>query len=106
MKPNELRRHPVTQLLSHAAMGELPSERELDALQLPPATRRKVSEAATVVVGIKTGGANKQARDHAQDRADQIVAGLPGEYRDPDYLKPADETPDDPAGLADLVARR
>ena len=105
MKPSEFRKHPVTQLLAHSAMGELPTEKELDQLELPPTDRRRVSDAATVIVGIKAGGENKTARDHAEDSADRIVNGLADEFQRHDYLKPADETPNDPQGLADMVSR-
>ncbi len=101
---NTIRKHPVGQMLSHAAAGELPTERELDRLELPPEARRKVFDAALVTVGIQAGGENQAARNHAEDQAERIIAGLDPAKQHPDYLA-VDDSPDDPEGLASMVSR-
>lgn len=99
------RNHPVRQLLDAAALGQIPSEPELDALRLAPDKRRKVADAAVNAAAAKAVGENREATRLARDSADQIVAGLPPELRNPDYLRPADTEPDDPESLAAQVSR-
>lgn len=103
MRPST-RKHPVGSLLSQAAQGDLPTEKDLDRLELPPAARRNLADAALVTVGIKAGGANAQARAFAAEKAEDIIGSLDPSRQRPDYLK-TDDTPDDPAGLAALVNR-
>jgi hypothetical protein len=100
----QTRKHPVGQLLSHAAAGELPTERDLDRLELSPAARRRVADAALVAVGIQAGGENHAARNHAADQAERIIGDLTPEKQSPNYLE-VDDSPDDPAGLAEQVSR-
>lgn len=102
---DDWRKHPVTQTLEAAAMGELPTEKELDRLELPPDVRREVFDAALVAVGIKAGGENQAARTHAHDQAGRILDGLPAQLRRADYLREEEPTPDDPRALADRVSR-
>lgn len=101
----DFKKHPVTRTLKSAAFGDLPTEKELDRLELPPDVRRKVFDAALVTVGIKAGGENQAARIHAHDQAARIVDSLPDQLKRPDYLREEDDTPDDPRALADRVSR-
>jgi hypothetical protein len=102
----DIRRHPIAVVLQHASYGETPRDRDLDALELSPATRRQLVKSATEVVAVRLSGQNQAAEDMARDRYEQLIAGLPSRQRDPDYLKPADpvET-NDPAELAKGVPK-
>lgn len=106
LSPAELRRHPVTQLLRAAALGEIPSDEDLDALELPQADRRRVDDAAVVIAATKASGENAKARQLAEEAAEEIVNSLPADLVDPDYLKSdPDEHVTDPAQLAARVPR-
>lgn len=76
---SDLRRHPVYTLLEAAALGELPREDALDQLNLPPAKRRAVSDAAIVAASLKAGGDNQSARKRAREAASEIIAALPAD---------------------------
>lgn len=99
------RRHPVGRLLNDAALGHVPAADELDALGLSPGTRREVAEHARQAVAIKADGRNLEARRYAAEHAQNLIDELPEEQQDPDYLKPPDDSPTDPASLAAQVTR-
>ena len=105
LTPGDLRRHPVAQVLEAAAAGQDPNAAELDALGLPPETRRKVLHAANAAADIKAAGENAEARRHALHKADEIVHGLSPEQRDPDYLRVPEPEPTNPRDLAAQVNR-
>jgi hypothetical protein len=97
-------RHPVHTLLAeHAYHGTEPTEEELAELQLTPADRRLVSQAAREAAFAWAGGDHANANEHALQQAHEIVAALPPAQRSPRYL----HVPDDLAGLgpAELAAR-
>jgi hypothetical protein len=106
LSPAEIRKHPVFQTLRDAAAsGSAPTQRELDQLDLPPAARKSVGEAAKRVASVKLTGENAEARSTAEASAEYIIDRLAPEHQDPDYRKDPSEGPDDPAGLADQVTR-
>lgn len=94
------RAHPVTQTIRDASYGGsrgLPTEAELDRLGLAPAKRRAVAEACRDVAAINDEGDHKDAWEAGDRRAVEILASLPAEQLDPDYL-----TAGEPDPLADL----
>lgn len=105
LKNSELRRHPVRQLLEHAATGQRPSEAELDSLKLGPKARRAVSDAAQSAASLRTEGENQRARQEARSRGSSIVGGLPEDHQDPDYLRPPEPETSDPAEMAAQLRR-
>lgn len=102
---SDFNRHPVTVVLAHAAMGERPRAKDLDALELTAENRRRVEKAAADVADLKDDGQNQQARELAATEAEQIIAALPADQQNADYLEPAVTVPADPAGLAAQVRR-
>lgn len=104
MNRSDFRRHPVTVMLRHAALGELPRDADLDALNLNPSQRRAVSDHCRAIAAIRAGGENGRARDAAEEAAEKVLDSLPEGQQDPDYLKPSDlNEPSDPASLAARV---
>jgi hypothetical protein len=105
---SDFNRHPVRQLIRDAAYhgaGGLPTAAELDALDLSAQARAKVKDACERAAEVHDEGAHQTAWSMGDQVAAQILGELPDEKRDPDYLKPSTELPDDPAELADLVPR-
>lgn len=103
---DELMRHPVWQLVTAAAHGDrqLPTQAQLDALKLTAEKRRLVAEACEKAAAVKATGHNADARREARAAAAEIVGGLPDEQRSPDYLRPPEPEPTDPAALAAQVS--
>lgn len=100
----EQRRHPVYAMLNSIAAGTAVREADLDALKLPPGTRRTLAFAADRIADERAAGSNQQAREEAKAAAGRIIETLPPEQQDPDYLRPADpQVGDDPAALAAQV---
>jgi hypothetical protein len=100
-------RHPVHELLAEAAYaGRELTEEELAELQLGASDRELVKKAARESAFAHAGGERDRAREHARERALEIVAGLPEEKQDPRYLHdPNEPREDDPRELAARVLR-
>jgi hypothetical protein len=105
LKPADIRRHPIAQLLSDAASGALPTDSDLDALKPPDTARTQVADAASLAAAASASGDKQEARNIAGEAADRIIRGLPPELQDPDYLKAPEVDVSDPEGLADMVSR-
>lgn len=101
----DLRHHPVTGLLRHAALGAPISAADLDALALAPDARRRIATAAAEVSAHAAAGENQAARRTADEHAEVIVGALPSDQQPADYRSKPDDGPTDPAGLADQVRR-
>ncbi|MEX2106546.1 MAG: hypothetical protein WD810_06570 [Solirubrobacterales bacterium] len=104
ISPGELRRHPISATLQAAAAGHSPTERELDALALTPAARRRVADAAKAAAATHSDGEFQAARRGAEEAAHGIVSALPSDQRDADYLRPPEPDITDPAALAEQVS--
>jgi hypothetical protein len=105
---SDFNRHPVRQLIRDAAYYGArgrPIPAELDALKLSSEARAKVKRACEKVAEIHDEGHHQDAWSTGDRAAAEILGGLPDEKRDPDYLKPVAELPDDPAELAKLIPR-
>lgn len=103
-----LRKHPVGQILSQAAMGSLPSDEELDELRIPAERRHSLAVAAAAVAAASRSGDKQQARTLAEEQAAALIDALPESRQDPDYLRrrEAEAMPTDPRGLASRVPYR
>lgn len=97
------RSHPISEVLGSAALGQLPTAAEVDALPLPPESKarltREIRNAAAEAVALRLAGANSRARAVAHEAADRLA----DETRD---LRGAAELPANPGALADLIPRR
>lgn len=104
----DYRNHPIVQLVrSSAAKNNLgiPSKGELDSLSIPPAARRQVMLACQAVASKFDEGLNQEARDEADEYSARILSGLDPEFRNPNYLRGADETATlGPGELAEYLA--
>lgn len=100
-------RHPVHELLAHHAyVGTEPAAAELDELQLSSADRERVRKAARSAAFQHDGGYRGRAHELARQQAQEIIAGLPEDQRDPGYLRdPNEPRKDDPRELAARVPR-
>lgn len=103
--------HPVRKVIRDAAyQGKRvspPSRRELDALELPGSARKKLAAAIEEVREINSTGAQSDSWARGDELAAEIVATLPNELRDPDYLDPPPEPDtDNPRELAARVSPR
>jgi hypothetical protein len=71
-------RHPVHDLLAHHSWcGSQPSAAELDELHLAADDRAAVAKVGREVLFMYEGGDRGLAREHAAQRAHEIIAALP-----------------------------
>lgn len=101
----QFRRHPIRTLLRDAAVGHRPSADELDALGLSATAKARVDAAATKVAATYEAGQNAQAREAAEEAAEDVWSALPAEQQAADYLVEIPDDPSDPAALAERVRR-
>jgi hypothetical protein len=100
------RDHPVVQAIRTAAYfgpGGMPSNADLDALNLKPANRRAVVEACEAVAAIHDTGHHAKAWAAADDAAGEILDRLDDGEGVVETPRPGDGVTD-PAELAALVA--
>lgn len=84
-------RHPIHSLLAHHAYaGSEPTTEELDELKLASTDRQAVRIAAAEARRMHADGFRGDAHTHAYERAREIVADLPPEQQDPNYIRPRD----------------
>jgi hypothetical protein len=99
-------RHPVHVVLAEAAYaGREATEEELAELDLRAADRALVARACREAAFLHAGGERGRAHEHARRRAQEIIAGLSEEQRDPTYLRPDPNEGLVGLGPAELAAR-
>jgi hypothetical protein len=103
-------RHPLYRALRGAGTGPNGApltEKELDRLKLTGAPRQLAAKASRAVAVLHADGHHQGAQREADAASEAIIATLPAEQQDTDYLREPD--PDDtydPAELAAQVSRR
>lgn len=88
-------RHPITQLLRWAALGNTVKATDLDEADVPTGRRADVLAAIPALHATYRTGDQKGAQDAADTAAARIIATLP-----PDHGPSRDPLPDDPRELA------
>lgn len=100
------RDHPIRLLLDDAARGQEPIPEELDALRLRDGVDRsavvkRIKTAARNCVALHADGMNGRAREHAAERAQELIAEV-----GPLLRKPRPALPTDPRELVAEMERR
>jgi hypothetical protein len=105
MDAKDLKRHPLYAFLRGVQAGSVPTRKEMEAFDLPAASRKRLEKAVEELKTLRAAGEHGECERAYPHAAEEIVNGLPRHQRDPTYLdEPADE-PSDPASLAANVQR-
>lgn len=101
----ELKQHPLYTFLRDVQAGHVPTRRELEAFDLPAASRKRLEKACEELMSLRAAGEHGEAERAYPASAEEIVNALPKHQRDPHYLEEPDDEPGDPASLAANVQR-
>lgn len=101
----EFKRHPIRKLLNNVQAGHTPPHSEIQDLGLGSGSRQRLEGAIDELQKLRDAGENGEAHKRFDALAADVVAHLPKEQRDPTHWGPEDDTPSDPAALADRVSR-
>lgn len=100
----EVRRHPVFKAIRGAAGGVVPTEDDLDQLELPAGDRHSVEKALDEIAAARESGLYQKGHLIATQYAHQITDGLTGDQRKADYLDRPEPDDRGPAELAEAVS--
>lgn len=101
-------RHPVEALIRHCVfVGEPPDPQDIDALQLADEDRKSVRDAIDEGLRIHATGLRGDANNFAHEVSREVIAYLPADQQQPDYIERRDSLADatNPDELAQRIPR-